>query len=56
MTGRMANCPNVDPDAFYCYFEPIDLLPEGGRARRADPGHHDAIVDEAIENAKYRPS
>lgn len=48
--------PNVDPDAFYCYFDPIDLLPESGRARWADPAQHQAIIDEAIENAKRRPS
>lgn len=48
--------PNVDPDAFYCYFDPIDRLPESGRARWADPAQHQAIVDEAIANAKHRPS
>jgi lysine 2,3-aminomutase len=48
--------PNVDPNAFYCYFDPIDLLPEAGQARWADPAQHDAIVSEAIENAKHRPS
>lgn len=44
--------PNVDSDAFYCYFDPIDQLPEEGRTRWADPNQHQAIVDEAIENAK----
>lgn len=48
--------PNVDPSAFYCYFDPIDQLPESGRARWADPSQHQAIVDEAIANAKRRPS
>lgn len=48
--------PNVDPDAFYCYFDPIDRLPERGRARWADPAQHQAIVAEAIENAKHRPA
>ena len=46
--------PNVKRDAFYCYFDPIDLLPEEGRARWADPSQHDAIVDEAIEAARGR--
>lgn len=44
--------PNVNRDAFYCYFDPIDLLPAEGKARWADPSQHDAIVDEAIEAAK----
>ena len=44
--------PNVKRDAFYCYFDPIDRLPEEGKARWADPSQHDAIVDEAIEAAK----
>jgi lysine 2,3-aminomutase len=43
--------PNVDPNAVYCYFDPIDLLPEEGRARWSDPTQHQAIVDEAIANA-----
>jgi lysine 2,3-aminomutase len=44
--------PNVDPNAVYCYFDPIDLLPEEGRARWADPKQHKAIVEEAIANAR----
>ncbi len=44
--------PNVDPDAYYCYFDPIDTLPEEGRARWADPAEHDAMVAEAIEAAR----
>jgi lysine 2,3-aminomutase len=43
--------PNVDPNAVYCYFDPIDQLPEEGRARWSDPTQHQAIVDEAIANA-----
>ncbi len=43
--------PNVDRDAFYCYFDPIDELPEMGRERWADPGQHAAIVAEALEAA-----
>src|SRR5690606_22324842 len=37
--------PNVDREAYYCYFDPIDELPESGRARWADPSQHDAIVN-----------
>ena len=44
--------PNVDPDAYYCYFDPIDTLPEEGRARWADPAQHDAMVREAVEAAR----
>ncbi|NVB40182.1 KamA family radical SAM protein [Pseudenhygromyxa sp. WMMC2535] len=48
--------PNVDADAYYCYFDPIDLLPEAGRARWADPAQHQAIIDEAVGNARTRPA
>lgn len=48
--------PNVDADAFYCYFDPVDLLPAEGQARWADPSQHEAIVAEAIDNAKNRPA
>ncbi len=44
--------PNVNADAFYLYFDPIDLLPESGRARWANPDEHDAIIAEAIEAAR----
>ena len=47
--------PNVDSDAYYCYFDPIDELPEAGRARWADPAQHDDIVNEAIAAAKAQP-
>ncbi|MFT7626259.1 MAG: lysine 2,3-aminomutase, partial [Myxococcota bacterium] len=43
--------PNVDPDAFYFYCDPLDLLPEAGRARWADPSQHKAIIEEAREAA-----
>ncbi|MEZ4450163.1 MAG: hypothetical protein R3B09_11855 [Nannocystaceae bacterium] len=46
--------PNVDRDAYYCYFDPIDQLPESGKARWADPAEHPAIVDEALEAARAR--
>ncbi|MCB9749579.1 MAG: KamA family radical SAM protein [Myxococcales bacterium] len=44
--------PNVDPDAFYLYFDPIDQLPESGRARWADKAQHDGILEEAIAAAR----
>ncbi len=46
--------PNVDPGAFYCYFDPIDLLPNEGQQRWSDPSQHDAIVEEALAAAKAR--
>lgn len=47
--------PNVDCQAFYCYVDPIDLLPESGRARWADPAQHDAIIREAVDKARATP-
>jgi lysine 2,3-aminomutase len=47
--------PNVDPNAFYCYFDPVDLLPAEGQARWADASQHGAIVDEAIDSARNNP-
>jgi lysine 2,3-aminomutase len=40
--------PAVDESKAYLYFDPIDLLPEEGRRRWADPKQHDAIVKEAL--------
>ena len=44
--------PNVDREAFYCYFDPIDLLPAEGQARWADSAQHEGIIQEAIAAAK----
>ena len=46
--------PNVDPDAWYFYCDPVDLLPEAGQARWADPdpSQHAAIMAEALDAAK----
>jgi lysine 2,3-aminomutase len=44
--------PNVDPNALYYYFDPIDLLPEEGRARWADPAQHALILAEAEAAAR----
>ncbi|MBL9101656.1 MAG: KamA family radical SAM protein [Myxococcales bacterium] len=46
--------PNVNAAAYYCYFDPIDALPEAGRARWADPTQHDAMLEEAITAARAR--
>ncbi len=43
--------PNVDSDAFYFYCDPLDLLPDVGRARWSDPGQHKLIIEEAREAA-----
>jgi lysine 2,3-aminomutase len=43
--------PNVHPGEHYFYFDPIDLLPEEGRARWADPSQHQAMIDEALRAA-----
>lgn len=40
--------PNMDPNARFLYFDPIDALPEEGQERWADPNEHDAIVREAL--------
>jgi lysine 2,3-aminomutase len=40
--------PNIDEKARYLYFDPVDLLPEEGQARWADPQKHAAIVDCAL--------
>ena len=44
--------PSVKPGAFFTYFDPIDLLPEAGRARWADPAQHQPMIDEAVEQAR----
>ncbi len=47
--------PSVKPGRFFCYFDPIDLLAEAGRARWAEPSEHDRMVEEAIETARSSP-
>ena len=46
--------PNVNPAAFYCYFDPIELLPEAGQRRWADPAEHELMLTEAIAAARVR--
>ena len=44
--------PAVRPGQSFVYFDPIDQLPERGRARWADPGEHQKMIDEALAEAK----
>jgi lysine 2,3-aminomutase len=46
--------PNVNPEAFYCYFDPIDLLPAEGQRRWADPAEHEVMLSEAMAAARAR--
>jgi len=39
--------PSVKPGRVFYYFDPVDLLPEAGRRRWADPSEHQAMIDEA---------
>jgi lysine 2,3-aminomutase len=48
--------PNVDENAVYLYFDPIELLPEDGRARWADPSEHASIIGNAVVAAGQDPS
>ncbi|MRG91768.1 KamA family radical SAM protein [Polyangium spumosum] len=40
--------PSVKPGQKYLYFDPIDRLPDEGRARWADPREHQVMIDEAM--------
>lgn len=44
--------PSVKSGQYFFYFDPIDTLPEAGRARWADASQHEAIMTEALEAAK----
>lgn len=41
------SAPSVKPGKYFYYFDPVDLLPEEGRKRWADPAEHDRMVEEA---------
>ncbi len=43
--------PSVKAGQHFFYFDPIDTLPEAGRARWADPTERDAILAEALAAA-----
>jgi lysine 2,3-aminomutase len=47
--------PNVHPGTLYFYFDPIDLLPEAGRRRWADPAQHARMIEEAADAALATP-
>lgn len=44
--------PSVKPGRYFTYFDPIDALPEHGRALWADPRQHQKMIDEAIDRAR----
>jgi lysine 2,3-aminomutase len=46
--------PVVHPGQYFCYFDPIHLLPLAGQARWADPSQHDRMIAEALEGARGR--
>ncbi len=39
--------PYVKPGQLFYYFDPVDLLPEAGRRRWADPSQHEVMMEEA---------
>jgi lysine 2,3-aminomutase len=43
--------PAVKPGQYFCYVDPLDTLPDEGRARWADPNEHQAILREALTGA-----
>ncbi len=46
--------PAVKPGKFFLYFDPVDLLPEEGQQRWANPDEHQKICDEALEIARAK--
>lgn len=44
--------PSVKPGRFFTYFDPIDALPEKGRAMWADERKHQKMIDQAIDRAR----
>jgi lysine 2,3-aminomutase len=46
--------PVVHPGDYFCYFDPIHLLPAEGRARWADAREHDKMIEEAIAIARSK--
>jgi lysine 2,3-aminomutase len=44
--------PNVDPNRFYFYADPIDLLPPSGREQWRDPAHRGRILEDAATRAR----
>ncbi|HEX4352830.1 MAG TPA: hypothetical protein VHZ95_07955, partial [Polyangiales bacterium] len=48
--------PNIDENAVYLYFDPIELLPPEGRAQWADPNEHGTIIGNAVIAAGQDPA
>ena len=48
--------PNVDPEKYYFYCDPVALLPESGQRRWADPAEHERILQEAEQAARLVPA
>lgn len=46
--------PVVHPKEYFCFFDPIHLLPAEGQARWARPEEHDRIIDEALAVARSK--
>jgi lysine 2,3-aminomutase len=46
--------PVVHPGEYFCYFDPIHLLPAAGQARWADPDEHDKMIAEAVAIARSK--
>jgi lysine 2,3-aminomutase len=44
--------PSVKPGRYFTYFDPIDALPDEGRARWANPAQHQKMIDKAIDRAR----
>ncbi len=44
--------PNVDPSAFYSYFDPIDQISPEGQQRWADPAQRRLMIEAAVERAR----
>lgn len=45
------SAPSVKPDKLFYYFDPLDLLPEEGKRRWADPAEHPKMLEEATRAA-----
>lgn len=46
--------PSVKPGRFFTYFDPVDALPDEGRARWSNPSQHQKMIDKAIDRARAK--
>jgi lysine 2,3-aminomutase len=46
--------PVVHPGDYFCYFDPIHLLPPAGKARWANPEEHAKMIEEALAIARSK--